>query len=242
MAGMGATPAAATNTADGNSVQSSATSFFTEDEAATVDALVSRIMPGDANDPGAHEARVVDYIDRQLHGANLGYDLKTYTQGPFLVTSDQATPVEQTSARDQYVAIPIATDLESRYGYQSTMTPQQVYRRGLAFVNAYAQSKYKKNFVDLSPDQQDAIVGDLAADKATGFNGPTGKGFFSQLRNDTIEGMFSDPMYGGNQNFAGWNLIKYPGAQHFYSADEIKNGTTKAPQSLAQMIGMESQS
>jgi len=240
MQGAGATPGPATNTTDGSSAGSTASSFFTTDEAATVDALVSRIMPGDANDPGAHEARVVDYIDRQLHGANLGYDLKTYTQGPFLVTSDQQTPVEQTSATDIYRSISVDTTLVSRYGYQSTMTPQQAYRRGIVYVNAYAQSKFQKNFVDLSTDQQDGIIGDMAGGKSTGFNGPTDVGFFAQLRNDTIEGMFSDPMYGGNQNFAGWNLIRYPGAQHYYSADELKNGTTKVPQSLSQMIGMES--
>src|SRR6478752_10234331 len=34
--------------------------FFTVEQAKLVDALVSRIMPGDESDPGAHEAGVVD--------------------------------------------------------------------------------------------------------------------------------------------------------------------------------------
>jgi len=216
--------------------------FFSMHEAATVDAIVSRIMPGSADDPGAHEAGVVDYIDRQLAGANLGYDLKTYTQGPFLVVSDQQTPVEQSSARDIYVSTPVSTNLVSRYGYQSVMTPQQLYRRGIAFVDAYAQSQHQLSFIELSTDQQDQILADMAADKATGFDGPTGKGFFSQLRNDTIEGMFSDPMYGGNRNYAGWNLIGYPGAQSYYSADELKNGTDKKPQSLMEMMASQASS
>jgi len=233
MAGMGSSNLAAGDTP---------VAFFSMSEAATVDALVSRIMPGSADDPGAHEARVVDYIDRQLGGANLGFDLKTYTQGPFLVTSDQTTPVEQSSARDIYVSIPVDTNLVSRYGFQSTMTPQQMYRRGIGFVDAYAQSKFQKNFVDLSTDQQDQILTDMAGDKAEGFNGPSGKGFFTQLRNDTIEGMFSDPMYGGNQNYAGWNLIGYPGAQSYYSADELMKGTDKKPRSLMQMMADEASS
>ena len=33
------------------------------------------------------------------------------------------------------------------------------------------------------------------------------------LLNDTNEGMFADPIYGGNRDFAGWKLIGYPGAQ-----------------------------
>jgi hypothetical protein len=42
--------------------------FFNIHESETVDALVSRIMPGSADDPGAHEAGVVFYIDRSLGG------------------------------------------------------------------------------------------------------------------------------------------------------------------------------
>lgn len=39
--------------------------FFTEEEANTVDAICEQLIPGD-RDPGAHEARVVNYIDIQL--------------------------------------------------------------------------------------------------------------------------------------------------------------------------------
>jgi gluconate 2-dehydrogenase gamma chain len=31
------------------------------------------------------------------------------------------------------------------------------------------------------------------------------------LRSHTIEGMFSDPMHGGNAGLIGWQLIGYPG-------------------------------
>lgn len=211
--------------------------FFTNDESKTVDAIVSRIMPGSADDPGAHEAGVVTYIDNKLHGTNLGYDLKTYQQGPFLVTSETPTTVEAASATDIYHTIPVGSDQQSRYGFQSTLGPQEVYRRGIGFVDAYAQSQFKKNFVNLTADQQDSIVTDMAADKATGFESPGGKAFFTQLRNDVIEGMFSDPMYGGNQNMVGWKLIGYPGAQHRYTPDDLNNASFhRDPMSLAEMI------
>jgi len=214
--------------------------FFTVDEAALVDALVSRIMPGDASDPGAHEAGVVDYIDRNLSGTNLGYDLKTYTQGPFLNTTEEPVTVEAASTTDIYRVVLVAQEDVPRYGFQSILSPQQIYRRGLAFVDAYAQAQFQKSFVELGADQQDSIITDMAADKATGFDGPGAKAFFTQLRNDTIEGMFSDPMYGGNKDFAGWNLIGYPGAQRLYTPDDLKNTSySKPPQSLQQMIGME---
>jgi gluconate 2-dehydrogenase gamma chain len=214
--------------------------FFDPHEAQTVDAIVSRLLPGTADDPGAHEAGVVFYIDQALGGPNLGYTLKTYTQGPFLVTSDEPVPVEAASSRDIYDYVLVASEQVSRYGYQSMLTPQEAYRRGLGFVDAYAQSLFKKNFADLSADQQDQILTDMEADKATGFDGPGAKAFFTQLRNDTIEGMFSDPMYGGNQNMVGWTLINYPGAQRNYTPDDIKNPNfQRAPQSMAELMAKE---
>lgn len=219
-----------------------AAQFFNIHEAATVDAIVSRILPGSADDPGAHEAGVVFYIDQALHGTNLGYTLKTYTQGPFLVVSEEPVAVEAASTRDIYDFVSVAADQASRFGYQSVLTPQEIYRRGLEFIDAYAQDQFQKNFVDLSPAQQDQILTDMEADKATGFEGPSGKAFFTQLRNDTIEGMFSDPMYGGNRDMIGWKLIGYPGAQRLYTPDDIKNPNfSREPQSLGQMMAMEGQ-
>lgn len=214
--------------------------FFTVHEAQTVDALVSRLMPGTADDPGAHEAGVVFYIDRVLGGANLGYDLKTYKQGPFLEVAEEPAPIEVASATDIYHVVLVARELASRYGFQSTLSPQDVYRRGIGFVDAYAQRQYKKDFIDLPPEQQDAILTDMESDKAARFGAPSARAFFIQLRNDTIEGMFSDPMYGGNRDLAGWKLIGFPGAAITYTPDDIANSKyTHAPQSLAMMMASE---
>jgi gluconate 2-dehydrogenase gamma chain len=43
--------------------------FFNDHEARTVDAIAARVIPGDAQDPGAREAGAVVYIDRSLAGA-----------------------------------------------------------------------------------------------------------------------------------------------------------------------------
>jgi gluconate 2-dehydrogenase gamma chain len=232
-----ASPSAGMNMTVSEGAGDAAVKFFTVQEASLVDAIVSRIMPGDASDPGAHEAGVVFYIDNQLAGANLGYDLKTYQQGPFQVTSATPTSVEAASATDIYHTIPVAADQQSRYGYQSSLVPQDAYRRGIVAVDAYSQTKFQKAFVALTSDQQDSILTDMAADKATGFTTPSGKAFFAQLRNDTIEGMFSDPMYGGNRGMAGWKLIGYPAAQVRYTAEDIRNPNFKRdPMSLGEMI------
>jgi gluconate 2-dehydrogenase gamma chain len=211
--------------------------FFSIHEAATVDALVSRILPGTPDDPGAHEAGVVFYIDRSLGGTNLGYTLKTYTQGPFPVVSEEPVTVESASSRDIYDYVNVAAEQIGRYGYQSVLSPQELYRRGIEFVDGYAQQQYGANFVDLTPEQQDEVLTAMDEGTATGFEGPSAKAFFTQLRNDTIEGMFSDPMYGGNRDLVGWKLIGYPGAQRFYTPDDIKNPTfSREPQSLAQLM------
>ncbi len=80
--------------------------FFTEAEAAIVAAAASRIFPSDEAGPGAREAGVVIYIDRQLAGP-WGRDAHRYTHEPF----DEASPEE--------------------FGYQGAATPREIYRQGL---------------------------------------------------------------------------------------------------------------
>lgn len=227
---------------DMDGMEHRAAEFFSIHEAATVEAITARILPGDASDPGAREAGVVFFIDRMLAGTNQGYDLKTYTQGPFPVTEEAQTPVEASSTPDLYRAVAINSDNISRYGFQSILSPQDMYRRGVAFLDAHTQAKYEADFVDLDESQQDEVVAAMQKDETEEFQGPSGAAFFSLLRNDTIKGMFSDPMYGGNNGKVGWSLIGYPGAQRFYTPDDMKNTSfSREPQSLAEMMAAEGQ-
>ena len=50
----------------------------------------------------------------------------------------------------------------------------------------------------------------LAEDKATGFTWPTAQAFFETVRTHTMEGLFADPVYGGNKDFAGWAWWVFP--------------------------------
>jgi gluconate 2-dehydrogenase gamma chain len=224
----------------GMNMDERAAAFFSIHEAATVDALASRLIPGDASDPGAHEAGVVFFIDRTLAGTNLGYDLKTYTQGPFPITEEAQTPVESSSAPDLYRAIFVTSDNISRFGFQSILSPQDMYRRGIEFLDAHTNANYQADFVDLDTSQQDEVITNLQAGKVDEFTGPSATAFFSVLRNDVIKGMFSDPMYGGNMGKVGWSLIGYPGAQRLYTADDLTNTSfSREPQSLAEMMAAE---
>ncbi len=99
-----------------------------------------------------------------------------------------------------------------------------MYRRGIAAIDAYCEAAFKDKFVYLKPAQQDEVVAAMEAGKATGFTWPSAQAFFNTLRAHTMEGMFSDPIYGGNKDFAGWRLVGFPGAQPtFTAADMLSN-------------------
>jgi gluconate 2-dehydrogenase gamma chain len=212
--------------------------FFNPVEAAMVEAAAARIFPGTPDDPGAREAGVLTFIDRHLSGTNEGFTQKTYSHGPFLDVNEDQAEDEVTSRTDIYQVVPVQQADVSRYGFQSVLTPQRLYRRGLASLAAHAEESYGAPFTDLSDEQQDEILTAMEADEVPGFDAPSGSAFFSMLRNDTIEGVFSDPMYGGNRDMVGWRLIGFPGVRGFYTAAEMEDPEFSVePVSLADMTG-----
>ncbi len=168
--------------------------FFTVAEARVVQAACDRIFPSDGSGPGATEAGVVIYIDRQLAGP-YGRDKYRYTKGPFV----ESVP---------------------EHGYQGKEAPQEIYRAGI---------RQLENFADLPAAERDQRL--RAIEKTT---------FFRMLRQHTIEGMFSDPLHGGNANMIGWQMIGYPGPRMSYR-DEIDKfygeEWRSKPMSLTQIVG-----
>ena len=77
---------------------------------------------------------------------------------------------------------------------------RDAYTAGLAAIDAAARAGSGQRFVDLAPAAQDTVL--AALDQTP---------FFVLVRAHTIQGTFSDPAYGGNANFVGWDLIGYPG-------------------------------
>jgi gluconate 2-dehydrogenase gamma chain len=86
------------------------------------------------------------------------------------------------------------------------------YTANLAALDDYATKKSGGAFHTLTAAQQDAILKDMEANKATGF-APSSSAFFETIREHAIEGMFGDPYHGGNAKFAGWDLLGFPGVQ-----------------------------
>lgn len=108
---------------------------------------------------------------------------------------------------------------------------QDFYRRGLAALDAYCRLTHNASFSRLDAAKQDEVIAALAQGKATGFTWPTQQTFFNTLRTHTMEGMFADPVYGGNKDFAGWKLVGFPGTQPLYSAQDMssKEAFTRVP-------------
>jgi len=80
---------------------------------------------------------------------------------------------------------------------------------GLAAMDAFAKGSQGAAFADLPPEKRDAVITAFENGAAGGF--ANARAFFNRARRLTLEGMFGDPYYGGNKNFAGWDLIRYPG-------------------------------
>lgn len=115
---------------------------------------------------------------------------------------------------------------------------QDMYRRGLAALDAYCKATHNAIFAKLDAARQDTVIKALEDNKATGFTSPSAAAFFNTLRTHTMEGMFADPVYGGNKDFAGWRLVGFPGAQVLFTEAEMhsKEAFTRGP-----ILGLQSQ-
>lgn len=151
-------------------------SALSNDEFATLKAVVARIIPSDELGPGAVEAGVQIYIDRALG-------------------------TTQASSLDAY-------------------------RSGLKALDAAAGAD---GFAAASPEQQDSVLKTAEAGKLSGDPG----GFFAMVLEHTRQGMFSDPVHGGNANFVGWDLMGYPGIKLIWSEQDQQINATPSPEHIS---------
>lgn len=184
--------------------------FFTPQEAALVEAIVDRIIPADDLSMGGKEAGCAIYIDRQLMGA-FGTSSRLYTQGPFL----PGLPTQ---------------------GYQGEANPAQRYRTGLAAIDAFLKQRDGKTFVQLQPADQDAFLTAMEAGKVDLPNGVKAPGFFALLLQNTMEGFFADPVYGGNKDMVSWRMLGFPGARYDYR-DHVSKHNQPYPQPPVSIFG-----
>jgi gluconate 2-dehydrogenase gamma chain len=202
------TQAADVNASDGQSSLTTAWLFFNLDEARTADAVVARLIPADDNGPGAREAGVVVFLDRQLAGA-WGQGDHFYRRGPFLPGTAQQ-------------------------GYQLAFTPAEMFRLGFAKLDENARKLRGSGFADLTEQQQDELLAQAQEGKLD-FGPLPSATFFGSLVDVTMEGFFSDPIYGGNRDKIGWKLVGFPGVHASYANDIERHGVkwSRAPASIS---------
>jgi gluconate 2-dehydrogenase alpha chain len=96
----------------------------------------------------------------------------------------------------------------------------ETYRLGLAVLDRAAHARYRAPFADCSPEQQDSLLADMERGGLTAMHAPSPQAFFELLRAHTQEGLFADPLYGGNRDKLGWQVLGHPGVYLENSAEE----------------------
>lgn len=162
-------------------------SYFSAEEYRFLQSAVARLIPKDELGPGALEAGVPEFIDRQMdtpYAAGSNW----YMQGPF------------------------QPDAATEMGYQLRLNPREIYRLGIAAANQWCSQNLGKDFAELSTADQDKALSAMEHGME-GFDNLPSATFFAMLWGNTKEGFFSDPLHGGNKDMVGWKLIGFPGAR-----------------------------
>jgi gluconate 2-dehydrogenase gamma chain len=173
--------------------------FFTPAEVAFIEAAVGRLIPEDPIGPGAVEAGVPFFLDRQLAG-RFGRGDHYFLGGPW----PKGTPEQ---------------------GYQSRFTPAQFYRAAIAVIDKRVAADFNGTpLATLAVDDQVKVLKGLESGDIKLDDGIDSKGFFEMLLQNTKEGYFSDPIYGGNKDMAAWKMIGFPGAHYDYKEWVSRHG------------------
>jgi gluconate 2-dehydrogenase gamma chain len=186
--------------------------FLNLEEAAFVEALVDHMVPADELTAKGTDIGINIYIDRALAGG-WGKGERLYMQGPWKRG-------------------------EPNQGYQLPLTPAQLYRAGIAATNVHCRKTYGKPFDRLAEAQREEVLVNLSQGKLTFDGGLPARTFWTTLYQTVMEGMFSDPIHGGNRDKAGWRLIGFPGAiaVHRENIEKYKDKTfPNVPVGIADM-------
>lgn len=172
--------------------------FFTPREGELVEAIVERLIPADELSVSGKDAGCAVFIDNQLAG-HYGDSSRLYMRPPFM----KGLPTQ---------------------GDQSELTPAMKYRSGLKALDDHCRGAMGgRTFTDLSDEEKDSLLAEMEKD-AIRFAGPVGSGsFFSLILQNTMEGFFADPVYGGNRDMVSWKMIGFPGTRYDFRDHVLKH-------------------
>jgi gluconate 2-dehydrogenase gamma chain len=158
--------------------------FFDLNEAAFIEAFVDHLVPADELTPSGTELGITIYVDRQLAGA-WGRGARMYLLGPWAAGTAQQ-------------------------GYQLPLAPADLYRCAIRAVDAHCADVHGGSFDRLQPTQRQQIVQALSEGRLPLQEIPA-QAFFDMAYANVMEGLFADPIYGGNKDKRGWKLVGFPG-------------------------------
>ncbi len=207
-----------------------------------VEALAEAMIPSDSSGPGAKEAGVIYFIDRMLAG-NYGKGGNYFLQGPFVLPTKDSVVVDGTDYATKqkksytYTGGTITPRLQAGTAYQYAFNPREFWRNGLMMLDAYCKSAFSNSFQSLTSNQQIQVLQNLFDNNATAmqfFTGPTPAEFFNEIHDMVTAGYWTDPLYGGNMNMVGWDLLAFPGVNSGTAQghNSIELATANAPTKL----------
>jgi gluconate 2-dehydrogenase gamma chain len=194
--------------------------FFNAAEARFIEAACERLIPADASGPGALAAGVPGYLDRHLAGA-WGAGERLYRNGPW----QPGTPAQ---------------------GQPPPFTPATLFRtalcailrsfeKGSAPYGAPYGASYGPLFSELPASAQDSYLRSLEAGRVD-LDGAPSAVFFDMLLTMTVEGFFSDPLYGRFRDRIAWQMHGFPGAYAAASASASAAASATASNAAGQRL------
>jgi len=184
--------------------------FFDEHQWSSVEAAMARIIPTD-HEPGAKEAGTVEFVDRYLSGIDFIY------------------------------AKPDGSGFEQLEGKRAEAWRQRIdiargkYVEGIKELDRRSREQFGADFARLTDEQQDRVLADMErppqeteaaalqdVKTVSGYGAPVEPAlqqtsteveldFFPLLALHTRQGFYADPIYGGNKDRVGWEVIRFPG-------------------------------
>jgi gluconate 2-dehydrogenase gamma chain len=182
--------------------------FFDDFQRRTIEAAMARIIPTD-HQPGASEAGTIDFLDRYLSGIDYVY------------------------ARPDGSGFTRLEGKRAEAWQQRIEIVRRKYLTGIDELNQRSRAEFGDDFAELAADQQDAILAMMERpvhdeerareeeQAIAGFAPPepalqqiaaeVDLDFFPLLVLHTRQGFLADPIYGGNRDRVGWDVIGFPG-------------------------------
>lgn len=209
----GSDTASETNASEDSSVE--ARTFFSRSEDfRTLAAACERIYPEDDHGPGAVELGVPYFIDKQLNSP-WGINSDDYKRGPFNPEASET------------------------HGIQERLNRGEIFLAGLRKLQEVSMDEHDEEFSSLDGEHQDDILRQFESGDVD-IKGVRAESFFKLLKDTTIEGVYSDPVYGGNKDMMGWKMIEYPGPRMGWLSEVLtEEFLTLEPQGLRDYQGGE---